>query len=105
MIATKGPVKVAELLQQAHAEEASVPVLALDMLRLLAAQLDALDVKLKLIETRLTASHRENPLSQCLASQPGIGPIGAVSFALRVTEPNNARHHTLPIRSGSVPAC
>jgi hypothetical protein len=35
----------------AHAEEASVPALALDMLRLLAGQLDALDVKLKLIET------------------------------------------------------
>jgi transposase len=91
VIAAKGPVKVAELLQRAHAEEASVPALALDMLRLLAAQLDALDVKLKLIEARLTASHRENPLSQCLASQPGIGPIGAVSFALRVTEPKSFR--------------
>ena len=44
VIAAKGPVKVAELLQQAHAEEASVPALALDMLRLLAAQLEALDV-------------------------------------------------------------
>ena len=91
VIATKGPEKVAELLQQAHAEEASVPALALDMLRLLAAQLDALDIKLKLIETRLMALHRENPVSQCLASQPGIGPIGAVSFALRVTEPKSFR--------------
>jgi transposase len=89
VIATKGPEKVAELLQQAHAEEASVPALALDMLRLLAAQLDALDIKLKLIETRLMALHRENPVSQCLASQPGIGPIGAVSFALRVTDPKS----------------
>ena len=57
VIAAKGPVKVAKLLQRAHAEEASVPVLALDVLRLLAAQLDALEVKLKLIETRLMASH------------------------------------------------
>jgi len=91
VIAAKGPVKVAELLQQAHAEEASVPAVALDMLRLLAAQLDALDVKLKQIETRLVAIHRENPLSQCLASQPGIGPIGAVSFALKVTDPKSFR--------------
>ena len=91
VIAAKGPVKVAELLRQAHSEETSVPALALDMLGLLAAQLDALDVKLKLIETRLMASHRENPLSQCLASQPGIGPIGAVSFALRVTDPKSFR--------------
>jgi transposase len=91
VIATKGPVKVAELLQQAHAEEANVPTLAVDMLRLLAARLDALDVKLKLIETRLMALHRENSVSQCLASQPGIGPIGAVSFALRVTDPKSFR--------------
>jgi len=91
VIAAKGPVKVAELLQQAYAEEAGVPVLALDMLRLLAAQLDTFDVKLKLIETRLIASHRENPVSQCLASQPGIGPIGAVSFALRVTDAKSFR--------------
>jgi transposase len=91
VIAPKGPVKVAELLQQAHSEEANVPALALDMLKLLGAQLDALDVKLKLLETRLMALHRENPLSQCLASQPGIGPLGAVSFALRVTDPKSFR--------------
>jgi hypothetical protein len=35
VIAAKGPVKVAELLQQAQAEEAGVPALALDMLGLL----------------------------------------------------------------------
>src|ERR1044071_1013788 len=64
VIAAKGPVKVADLLQQAHTEEASVPELALDMLRLLAAQLDALNVKLKLTKTRLMASYRENPLRQ-----------------------------------------
>ena len=91
VIAPKGPVKVAELLQQAHAKEANVPALALDMLKLLGAQLDALDVKRKLLETRLMELHRENPLSQCLASQPGIGPIGAVSFALRVTDPKSFR--------------
>jgi hypothetical protein len=90
VIATRGPVKVAELLQQAHTEEARVPALALDMLRLLAAQLDALDVKLKLIETRLMAFHPENSVSQCLVSQPGIGPIGAVSFALNRPDPSPA---------------
>ena len=68
-----------------------MPALALDMLRLLAAQLEALDVKLMLIDGRLMALHRENPVSQCLASQSGIGPIGAVSFALRVTDPRSFR--------------
>ena len=39
----------------------------------------------------IAAKGPENALSQCLASQPGIGPIGAVSFALRVTDPKSFR--------------
>ena len=87
VVAAKGPFKVGELLQRAHAEAAQVPALALDMLRLLASQLDALEVKLKIIEARLIAWYKQDPVSQCLATQPGIGPISAVSFALKVTDP------------------
>ena len=87
VIAAKGRVKVAELLQQAHAEEAGVPVLALEMLSVLAGQLDALDGRLKGLEAELMALHKADPVSQCLATQPGIGPIGAVSFALKVSDP------------------
>src|SRR5216683_2993491 len=82
VIAAKGPVKVAELLQRADSEAAAVPALAREMLRLLAAQLDALDAQLKALEIRLMALHKADPVSQCLATQPGIGPIGAVSFSL-----------------------
>ena len=95
VVAAKGPVRVAELLQAAHAEAAGVPALALEMLRLLASQLDALAVKLKMIEARVMAWHKQDPLSQCLATQPGIGPIGAVSYALKVTDAKgfrSARH-------------
>ena len=95
VVAAKGPVRVAELLQAAHAEAAGVPALALEMLGLLAGQLDALAVKLKIIEARLLAWHKEDPVSQCLATQPGIGPIGAVSFALKVPDAKgfrSARH-------------
>ncbi len=87
VVAAKGPVKVRELLLRAHAEAAGVPELALEMLRLLASQLDALDLRLKTIEAKLMAWHKQDAVSQCLASQPGIGPIGAVSFALRVSDP------------------
>jgi transposase len=87
LVAAKGPVKLAELLQRAHTEESGVPALALEMLSLLSGQLDVLEVKLKAIETRLLALHKENPLSRCLATQPGIGPIGAISFALKVSDP------------------
>ena len=91
VVAAKGPIKVAELLQRAHAEENGVPGLARDMLSLLSGQLDALEIKLKAIETRLMALHKQDPVSQCLASQPGIGPIGALSFALKVSDPKGFR--------------
>ena len=87
----KGPVKVAELLQRAHADESGVPGLARDMLSVLSSQLDALEVKLKAIETQLMALHKQDPMSQCLATQPGIGPIGAISFTLKVTDPKGFR--------------
>jgi transposase len=91
VVAAKGVAKVSDLRQRAHAEEAGVPALALDMLRLLASQLEALELKLKTIEARLMAWHKQDPVSQCLATQPGIGPIGAVSFALKVTDPKAFR--------------
>lgn len=91
LVAAKGPIKVAELLRRAHAEENGVPALALEMLSLLSGQLDALEAKLKALETRLMALHRQDPVSQCLATQPGIGPIGAISFALKVTDPQGFR--------------
>ena len=95
VVAGKGPVKVAELVQQAHAEAAAVPALALQMLDLLASQLDSLATRLNALEARLMAWHKADPISQCLATQPGIGPIGAVSFALKVPDPSgfrSARH-------------
>ncbi len=87
VIAAKGRGNVAELLQRTHAEETGVPALALALLKVLASQLDALDIKLKALEGKLMALHRQDPVSQCLATQPGIGPIGAVSFSLKVPDP------------------
>jgi transposase len=87
VIAAKGRGKVAELLHRAHAEEAGVPALALALLKVLAGQLDAIEIRLKAIEAELMALHRQDPISQCLATQPGIGPIGAVSFSLKVPDP------------------
>ena len=95
VVAAKGPARISELLQRAHGEAAGVPALAREMLSLLANHLDALEARLKALETQLVAWHRQDPVSQCLATQPGIGPIGAVSFALKVTDPKgfrSARH-------------
>jgi transposase len=89
--AAKGPVKVAELLQRVDTAQPSVPAAAREMLSLLADQLDAVEARLKRLEGQLLAVHKETPASQCLATIPGVGPIGAVSFALRVPDPKAFR--------------
>ena len=61
------------------------------MLTLLADQLELLNAKLKTIEARLMAWHRQDQASQCLATIPGIGPIGGVSFALKIPDPRGFR--------------
>ncbi len=91
VVAAKGAVKLSELLQRVHAAEAGVPGLAREILSLMSRQLDALEAELKGLEARLMEWHKANPVSQCLASQPGIGPIGAVSFSLKVTDPQGFR--------------
>ena len=75
------------------AAEESVPALAREMLDVLAGQLEAVNAKLKGIEARLMAWHRRDQTSQCLATVPGIGPIGGVSFALKMP-------HAKAFRSG-----
>jgi transposase len=89
VIAAKGAGKAGELLQQAH--DAGAPALALEMLGVLSGQVAAIEARLKALEAELMAWHREDPVSQCLATQPGIGPIGAVSFTLKVSDPKGFR--------------
>ena len=95
VVAAKGTARVGELQQLVHAAAAKVPALAVEMFDLLARQLAELETKLTALEARLVAWHKADPVSRCLATQPGIGPLGAVSFALKVTDPKafrSARH-------------
>ena len=95
IVAAKGGDKLAGLLQRAADEAAQVPALAREMLGLLADQVAALEARIEALEARLMRLHKQNPVSQCLATQPGIGPIGAMSFALKVSDPGafrSARH-------------
>jgi transposase len=94
VIAAKGRVKAAELLQRAH-DDAGVPALAREMLGVLFSQVEALEARLKKLEAKLLAWHRADPVSQCLVTQPGIGPIAAVTATLKVSDPTafrSARH-------------
>jgi transposase len=81
----KGPKQVTALLGRLVSDE-GVPALAREMIGVLASQVDELDIKLKAIEQRLLAWHRQDQTSQCLATIPGIGPIAGVSFALKVPD-------------------
>src|SRR5207237_2059804 len=61
VIAAKGPVRVAELLQKARSAEAGVPTLPQNLLAPLSEQLAALDGKLKALEAQLLAWHKHDP--------------------------------------------
>lgn len=53
------------------------------MLSSLAGQLATIEVRLQGLEAKLLARHKADPRSQLLATIPGVGPIGAVSFSLK----------------------
>jgi transposase len=56
------------------------------MLANLGAQLAAIEMRLGGIEAKLMARYKADPRSRLLATIPGVGPIGAVRFALKVPD-------------------
>jgi transposase len=83
VIAAKGISRVASLLEAIEAET-TIPLEAREMLALLGQEIEHLDTRLKEIETKLTAMHKTNAISQLLATIPGIGPIIALTLAIEV---------------------
>ena len=53
----------------------------------LACQLEQIETAVAALERQLLAWHKTNPVSQRLASIPGIGPIIATAIATTVAEP------------------
>ena len=72
-------------------EDARLPDLARQVLVVLAAQLEQLEASIAELERQLMGWHRSNPVSQRLATIPGIGPIIATAIAATVTEPGQFR--------------
>ena len=106
VVGAKGSEKVAVLLERVS-ENGGLPAPAREMFELLAGQLATLEARIATLDKQLMARHREDPRSQLLATIPGIGPIGGVSFALKVPDAamfrsgrhfcRLARHHPAPI--------
>jgi transposase len=71
--------------------DARLPGLARQVLMVLAGQIEQLEAAVAALERQLVAWHRVNPVSQRLATIPGIGPIIATAIAATVTEPGQFR--------------
>jgi len=68
-----------------------IPALARRVLGVLAAQIDALETQIAVVEMQVLAWHKSNSVSQRLATIPGIGPIVATAIAATVADPSEFR--------------
>jgi transposase len=68
--------------------KAGLPELARSMLRLIVAQLDDTQAKVRQIEARLARWHRNSRLSRLLATVPGVGVMGPSAIAATVSDPS-----------------
>src|SRR5262245_28874732 len=64
-----------------------LPDVARQVLEVLSAQLEHIEAAIAALEKQLMAWHKTNPVSQRLASIPGIGPIIATAIATTVADP------------------
>ena len=82
VVAPLGEKGLRELQTEIAAADA-VPAAAKQAIALLGREVERIEVRLRAIEAKLMQQHKANPLSRRLAAIPGIGPIGALNFALR----------------------
>ena len=96
IIAPQGIARVADLMAVLLGEDTTnVPALAREALRGLAAELEALDRRVKEIEVAILTWHKDNEASRRLATIPGVGPITASAIVATITDPfqfHSARH-------------
>jgi transposase len=68
-------------------DDARLPDLGRAVLQVLATQIEQLNAAVAALEQQLMAWHKSNPVSQRLATIPGIGPIIATAIAATVADP------------------
>jgi transposase len=88
IVAAQGREGIQELLAiVADHKDPRIPIDARASLMLLAAQLQAVQTLIGLIEKRIMAQHRSNEASKRLQTIPGIGVVGATAIAATVADP------------------
>jgi len=68
-----------------------VPYIARQVLQVMINHIEDIQVRIVGLEKQLLAWHKSNPVSQRLATIPGIGPIIATAIAATVADPNTFR--------------
>ena len=86
LVAARGPWNVPLLLASLEEDE-RVPEPARQVVQLLAAQLEDVGRRIVELDTRITAWHKDNPVSRRLATIPGIGPLIATAIVATVPDP------------------
>jgi len=71
-------------LQAEIAADATLPAAAAEALGLLGREIDRLEARLAEVEAKLNAQHKKDADSRRLSSMPGVGPMIALNFVLRV---------------------
>jgi transposase len=96
IVASQGAKGVGELVAAIMGEdEATLPALARQGLRLLAAELATIEERVEQAEAAIMAWHKQNEASRRLAAVPGIGPITASAIVATVGDASqfrSARH-------------
>ena len=103
VIAPQGLRNVGKLIAIVRDEsDARLPDLARQVLQVLATQIEQLEAAVAALEKQLMAWHKSNPVSQRLATIPGIGPIIATAIAATVVEPSGVPQWARSSRRGWV---
>ncbi len=89
LVETQGLHKVAGLIAIVMDDsDERIPQMAREALKLITGQISELQTRIVTLERRIVAWHKNNPVSQRLATIPGIGPIIATAIAATISDPN-----------------
>jgi transposase len=88
IIAPQGLRHIERLAGAIEEDSPALPELARSILRLVVAQLNDTQAKVRQIEAKLAKWHRSNRVSKLLATVPGVGIMGASAIAATVSDPN-----------------
>jgi transposase len=92
LIEAQGLHKVAKLIAIVTDEnDGRVPYIARQVLQVMINHIEDIQVRIVGLEKQVLAWHKSNPVSQRLATIPGIGPIIATAIAATVADPNTFR--------------